>query len=264
MRRRTGVFLILVGVVCPRGRDALGDGRQPGIGLLGVVPMGIGCMAAGLTAFLTCKAGGFRLEQSSERRSGAAVTFSFPMTKQRLAFVGQVCFALLCLSLVLYADEFAGSRRSPIVLTVVGSLGVAFLGGFALATLPTVLRRRAGGVYLRPEGIEVSGGPMGGFVAWDDVEALDEREVRGNRVLEIRAFDPSRVETSAAGSVLRGINRPFGFHSDLSVAAMSLEADLDTVMAAIQHELLHPEHRERLGTPESLVDLGLTEGSPSR
>jgi len=141
---------------------------------------------------------------------------------------------------------------------------VVFLGGFALATLPTVLRRRAGGVYLRPEGIEVSGGPMGGFVAWDDVEALDEREVRGNRVLETRAFDPSRVETSAAGSVLRGINRPFGFHSDLSVAAISLEADLDTVMAAIQHELLHPEHRERLGTPESLVDLGLTEGSPSR
>lgn len=249
MRRRTQVFLLVFGVVTlgVGVLIAVGSPDERGFALLGAVPFGIGSVAVAVIPFFTRESGGVALEEVRGRRSGRAVVFPFSKAKQRLGFVGIVCFILLGLALALYTDAEG---------VVIGWVCVVLFGAMALASAPAVFTR-GGGVALLPEGILVTG-TVTGFIAWEDLEGLQDVEIHGSRMLGIVASDPAKVETSAASRVLIRLNRALGYETDLNIAAGSLAVDLEVVAEAIEHEHLHPEHRLRLGAPESLVDLGLT------
>jgi hypothetical protein len=235
-----GLVLVAVGALI-----ALTSPDDRGFALLGLLPWGVGSVAVASTPFLTREAAAVRLEELSGRRSGPAVVFPFSRAKQRLGFIGQVSFVFLGLAVALYTDGF-----------VIGVICMAMFGLFALITLPSAIGRR-GGVALLPAGVLVRGALGDSFLPWEQIEDLQDVEIHGSRMLGIAASDPAKLEVPPGTRLLSRANRALGYRSDLSIAAASLIGDLEVVAAAIEYELIHPEHRSRLGTRESLEDLDL-------
>jgi len=247
VRRRTQILLLVggaaftvVGVLL-----AVTGLEEPGYALLGIAPLGVGAVAMGLTPMASRKAPGVRLEEVRGRRSGRAVVFPLSKVKLRLIFVGQLCFAVMGLGLALYSDR-----------ALIGVLCTATFGLFALLSLPAVLS--GGGVALLPEGLLVWGLPTGGFLPWEAMGELQDI-VGGGQGLGITASDPAKLEAPRGSGLLRAANRALGYQTDISVSASTLGVELEVVAAAIEHVRRHPQQRWRLGTPESLTDLGLVE-----
>lgn len=246
MRRRTQILLLaggagftVIGVLL-----AVTGLEDRGYALLGMVPFGVGGVAIALSLLQRRGTAGARLDEVRGRRGGPAVVFPLSKAKLRFLFVGQVCFALMGVGLALYGGE-----------ALIGVLCLTTFGLFALLSLPAVLS--GGGVALLPEGLLVWGLPTGGFLPWEAMGELQDIDVGAGQGLGITASDPAKLEAPRGSGLLRAANRALGYQTDISVSASTLGTELDVVAGAIEHVRRHPQQRRRLGTPESLTDLGL-------
>ena len=164
-----------------------------------------------------------------------------------------VCFVLMGLAFVLYPE---GSDYDPTALRAFGIVCMALFGGAALVSARGALGP-AGFVALLEEGVLFRSAAGRSFVPWDSVTGLVEYEIRGSAAVGFEIAGSAGIERSGPARLLAPLERRW-FGSDLSVAENLLVVDLEVLVRALERSVDDPSVREKLGTSESLEQLGLT------
>lgn len=216
-----GVLSVLVAPVTIAGGD-------PGMGVA-MLAFGGALVAMGLIRPAPEGAVGEAEPGSATLRDGRTLRGTWLRASSRRANVAIIgCFA--------FAIAGVGFIVSGAVV-----LGAITAGLFGPAGL-LALRNRGGDVLLAPEGVAWAGGST--FIAWDAVDEVRLRDIRGTRFVDLVPTDRGAIQTGPLTRALLPLSR-----GAVSIGLSTLTMDPDAAYDVVVRLMEAPDERPLLASP---------------